>query len=74
MLLVMAEQVKKANIFKKIGKFFREVRIELKKVTWPTRQQLVKNTLVVLAFLMLVGLLVFGIDSLFLGLAKRFIW
>ncbi len=70
----MAEQVKKANIFKKMAKFFREVRIELKKVTWPTRQQLFKNTMVVLVFLVIVGLLVFGIDSLFLGLAKKFIW
>lgn len=61
----MAEQTKKDNIFKKFGKFIHEVRIELKKVTWPTRQQLIKNTLVVIVFLIVIGLLVFGVDLLF---------
>lgn len=32
----------------RIGKFFREVRAELKKVTWPGRKELVTSTLVVL--------------------------
>ena len=46
----MAE-VKKENWFVrtwgKCRKFFRELRSELKKVVWPTSQQVLKNTLVV---------------------------
>ena len=34
--------------FGRIGKFFREVRAELRKVTWPGRKELVTSTLVVI--------------------------
>ncbi|MBQ2940608.1 MAG: preprotein translocase subunit SecE [Clostridia bacterium] len=68
----MAEE-KKGNIFKRIGRFFKDVKAELKKVTWPTKNQAVKNTVVVLIFLIVIGLFVFLIDSLFQG-AAGFIW
>ena len=46
----MAE-VKKENWFKrtwgKVRKYFRELRSELKKVVWPTPQQVLKNTAIV---------------------------
>ena len=46
----MAE-VKKENWFKrtwgKVKKYFRELRSELKKVVWPTPQQVLKNTAIV---------------------------
>ena len=48
----MAE-AKKENWFKRawggICRYFRELRSELKKVVWPTPQQVLKNTLIVLA-------------------------
>ena len=71
----MAE-AKKANWFKrtlgKIAKYFRELKSELKKVVWPTPQQLLKNTLVVVACVLVVGVFIwlfdfvaqFGIDAL----------
>ena len=47
----MAE-VKKENWFKrnwgKIAKYFRELRSELKKVVWPTPQQVLKNAAIVI--------------------------
>lgn len=62
----MAEEAKKkGNIFKKIGKFCKDVKTELKKVTWPTKNQTIKNTVVVLVFLAVTGLLVFAFDLLF---------
>ena len=64
---------KKGNIFKRIGRFFKDVKVELKKVTWPTKKQAVKNTVVVLIFLIVIGLFVFLIDTLFHG-AAGFIW
>ena len=53
----MAEQTKTAKVgfFKKIGKFFKDYRSEFKKLVWPTPKQLLKNTAVVLA-----GIIVFG--------------
>lgn len=71
----MAE-VKKQNWFKRTGsriaKYFRELRSELKKVVWPTFQQVVKNTLIVLACVLILGVFIwlfdfvarFGIDAL----------
>ena len=68
----MAEE-KKGNIFRRIGRFFKDVKSELKKVTWPTKNQAVKNTVVVFVFLIIIGLFVFLIDLLFQGAAKL-IW
>ncbi len=66
----MAEE-KKANIFSRMVRFFKDVRLELKKVTWPTKKQAVKNTLVVIVFLIIVGVLVFLIDLLFQGIFRN---
>ncbi len=66
----MAEE-KKGNIFKRIVRFFKEVKAELKKVTWPTKNQSVKNTVVVLVFLVVIGLFVFLIDLLFQGVLGK---
>ena len=38
---------KKPNIFKKIAKFFRECKSEMKKVTWLSGKETVKNSIIV---------------------------
>ena len=48
------------NAFTRSLQFLREVKIELKKVTWPSRQQTMGSTLVVIVLVMII--------SLFLGL------
>ena len=45
--------------------FLREVKTELKKVTWPTRQELVAYTAVVFVAVIIVSSLIWGIDTLF---------
>ncbi|SEK82283.1 preprotein translocase subunit SecE [Ruminococcus albus] len=45
------------------GKYFKELRAELKKVVWPTRQQVVNNTGVVLVVMSVVGLFLFAVDT-----------
>ena len=61
----MAE-VKKENWFArtwgKVCKYFRELRSELKKVVWPTPKQVVKNTLIVLASVLVVGIFIWVFD------------
>lgn len=42
------KEEKKLGFFKRIGKWFREMASELKKVIWPTPKQLATNTLVAL--------------------------
>ena len=59
----MAEtKVKKTG---KITKYFKEVKSELKKVVWPSKKQIIKNTLVVIAAVILVGIVIWVLDLLF---------
>ncbi|PDW02140.1 preprotein translocase subunit SecE [Candidatus Viridilinea mediisalina] len=47
---------------------YRETRSELKKVVWPTRQETVRLTIVVLVISTIIGLILFAGDTLFLFL------
>lgn len=56
------------NFFQKAMDFLREVKVELKKVTWPTRKQTTGTTIVVIIFVFVVavflGLFDFGLSKL----------
>ena len=49
---------KKPGVFARIGKWFKDMRSELKKVQWPTRKQTVNNTLIVIACVIVVGIFI----------------
>ena len=61
----MAE-VKKENWFKRtwgaVCKYLRELKSELKKVVWSTPQQVLKNTLIVVACVLIVGVFIWLFD------------
>ena len=61
----MAE-VKKENWFAKtwgkVCRYFRELRSELKKVVWPTPKQVLKNTLIVAAGVVAIGVFIWVFD------------
>ncbi len=62
----MAEEVKTSKAVEagnKVGKFFKDIRSELKKVVWPTRTQVVKNTITVLVACFLVGIIIWLADA-----------
>lgn len=61
----MAEVKEKKNIFKSIAKYFKEIKSETKKVTWPSKDQLLRQTLVVIVFVILIGAFIFLLDLLF---------
>ena len=44
------------------GKWFREMKSELKKIVWPTWAQVVKNTGIVIAMVLIVGVFIGIID------------
>ena len=59
----MAEtEKKKANIFRRIGKWFKEMRSELKKVQWPTAKQTANNTGIVILCVIVVGIFIWVFD------------
>ena len=54
----------KPGFFKRVGKWFREMRSELKKVVWPTRKQLINNTIVSVVVMLISALGVWGFDQI----------
>lgn len=51
--------------FRNVVKYFQEVRAETSKVTWPSRAQTVRMTVIVLVASVLIGLYVGSLDLLF---------
>lgn len=51
------------TIPKRIAKFFRDYKSELKKITWPTIREIVKNTLIVLIICLIIGALIWIFDK-----------
>jgi len=62
-----------ANIPNKIVSFLKEVRLEMKKVNWPSRQETIKYTLIVIGVCLAVAVYLGGLDFLFTNLIERLI-
>ena len=61
------------NLPKAIARPFRNMWHELRKVTWPTRQDLINYTLIVLAFLVFMGVVIGLLDLGSTALVNLFI-
>jgi preprotein translocase subunit SecE len=62
---------KEKNIFKRMGAYLRDVRGEMKKVTWPTKDDLVKTTIAVIIISLFFGVYLFGVDFIFSRIFKQ---
>ena len=62
----MAEEKtrKKARGSGRLGKRYREMRSELKKVVWPTPKQILNNTIVALVVMFISAIVVWGFDQI----------
>lgn len=58
-----AQKKDKAPFFKRVANFFREVRVELQRVSWPTRDQMIAFTTVTVITTALLTAYIFGIDT-----------
>ena len=56
---------KKPGFFSRIGKWFRDLKSECKKIVWPTRKQTMKNTAIVIATVLVVGVFIWVLDAIF---------
>ena len=54
----------KNAMFKKISKFLREVRVELKKVSWPSRREISGSTGVVIVTVIIVSIYLGILDGI----------
>lgn len=59
--IFVAVQTVKGAAFWKLAK---EARTEIRKVVWPTRQETTQTTLIVVAFVLLMSLILWGLDTL----------
>ena len=53
---------KKENIFKRIGRYFKGVGKEVKRIRWTSGKELVKYSIAAVMFVVLLGLYFYGID------------
>ena len=54
----------KPTFFQRVGKWFREMKSELKKVIWPTRKALTQNSLIALGVMLVSSVVLWGFDRL----------
>jgi len=62
---------KKTRWYKRILPFLKEVKAELKKVTWPSRSDVINTTIVVLIATLFFGFYLFFMDVIFSWVIKR---
>lgn len=63
LVLIIAAQTQKGR---KAWSFIKSSRTELRKVIWPTRQETVQTTLVVVLMVIMTALILWGLDSFFI--------
>ncbi len=61
---------KRVSILKSIAEYFNDVKSELKKVTWPNRQEIITSTIVVVVVVIAFTLFVGIVDEVFIRLIK----
>ena len=61
------------NIPSKLWTYLKEVRVEMKKVNWPTREETIKYTLIVIGVCLGVALFLGGLDYAYTALLNKFI-
>lgn len=61
------------QVIDRVKTFFEEVRTELKKCSWPTREELVDSTVMVIVSVAIIGLFVSASDVVLLGLLRLII-
>ena len=59
-----------ANRTNKIGSFLRSVKLEAKKITWPSRAEVIKSTAIVIVAIIIFAIIIGGIDIFFIQILK----
>ena len=62
---VAVETARKKHFYDPIVRYFRDIVVELKKVTWPTREETLRLTIAVIAVSVVIGMALGGVDIFF---------
>ena len=57
----------------KFSTLLKDAKSEIRKVVWPTRQELTQTTMIVIVFVLVVALILWGLDSLVSWIVSGFI-
>lgn len=68
-----SDKKSKPGFFARIGRWFRELKVELKKVVWPTGKQTANNTLIVIACVVFIGVFIWIFDAVAVRLIQALI-
>ena len=60
--------------FKNIKLFFKEIWTEGKKIDWPSREETIRYTLIVIVISVAVAALLGGLDFVFMSILEKFIF
>jgi len=71
--LFLKREMNIQSIPSKITTFLKEVRLEMKKVNWPTRQQTLRYTLIVIGVSVAIAIYLGAIDFILTTLLNKFI-
>ena len=69
----VAQQAQKQGPIAKLTEFFNEVKTEMSKVSWPTKEELKSLTSVVMVCLLILGIVIGVYDWAFLRLIRVFL-
>jgi len=61
---------KLGQLLKKVKTFLNEVRVEMQKVTWPNRNEIMSYTVVVLVTVLILSVIIWAVDNV-LGRALK---
>ena len=62
-----------SSVFSKVMMYLREVRFEVKKITWPKRDELLGATIIVCILVVVFAVILGGMDTAFGYLIRNFI-
>jgi preprotein translocase subunit SecE len=54
-----------------MGAYLRDVRGEMKKVTWPSKDDMIKTTIAVIVISLFFGVYLFGVDFIFARIFQK---
>ncbi len=61
----MSDNVEKKGLFAKMADSFKGYKSEFKKIVWPSWNTVLKNTGVVVVFILVLGLFIYAVDMIF---------
>lgn len=62
-----------SNIPNKLISYLKEVRLEIKKVNWPSKKETIRYTLIVIGVSVIVAVYLGGLDFIFMTLLNKII-